>query len=681
MVNLKYNFMRNYVLLTVLILALLSACSNRPDFEQDALEINLARAAHNRPELEQVLSHYSQKPEDSLKLKAAKVLIANLESQYHFSGGWLEAYDQIFQQIADLNVEGVKKVKDSIRSQIGKMDYNALDVQNELFSLKASFLIEHIDEAVKTWQNAPWHENISFEVFCNFILPYKNYQEYPELWRKKLHDRYYNMLRDSFHTLDLPRATTAFNSELADWFKFSSHMDDYPGRASPSNLFLGQRGNCQDMCNLATYVGRSLGIPVSIEYVPLWCAGDNGHSWNALILNDSTSVPFMGAEGHPDTYAKSILDHEGRRGKVYRKVLFKQENSFAQAAKGLGITQSDIPRFAYDLRYQDVTHLYSPVGSITVSNLDPSRKVVYLSVYNNSRWQALSGAVIRKDGTATFENMGVAITYLPVYFQDGAYIIASDARTFTFDADVRILAPSLDATQSIRMKRKSPNSRLITKWTYAVSLNDAELQGAHHPAFEHPTVLYKIDEAMEPWTISETAGIRYRDQASYSDFWEEVAFPPSQKFRYIRFKLQDDKPFKLGDLEVYDAQTGNKLEGKPIGTIPNPEHAFDGTDGYSIIHEEINPDAWVGLDLGSPRSINKFRFIPAQDKNRIFPGRQYQLYYWDKKWILLKKVKSEGFALEFDNVPTNALFLLHCLDCETTEERPFTVIDGLLEWW
>ena len=47
------------------------ACAKKVDLLEQALRL----AGDNRPELERVLAHYSQRPEDSLKLRAARFLI------------------------------------------------------------------------------------------------------------------------------------------------------------------------------------------------------------------------------------------------------------------------------------------------------------------------------------------------------------------------------------------------------------------------------------------------------------------------------------------------------------------------------------------------------------------------------------------------------------------------------
>lgn len=57
----------------IIFLATLS-CQTR----NEALETALQLAGENRSELEKVLDHYSRTPADSLKLRAAEFLIANM---------------------------------------------------------------------------------------------------------------------------------------------------------------------------------------------------------------------------------------------------------------------------------------------------------------------------------------------------------------------------------------------------------------------------------------------------------------------------------------------------------------------------------------------------------------------------------------------------------------------------
>ena len=61
--------MRN-VLLLIIVLSICNSCSRKYKLEQA-----LALSKDNRAELEKVLEHYSEQPEDALKYKAALFLI------------------------------------------------------------------------------------------------------------------------------------------------------------------------------------------------------------------------------------------------------------------------------------------------------------------------------------------------------------------------------------------------------------------------------------------------------------------------------------------------------------------------------------------------------------------------------------------------------------------------------
>ncbi|HLZ89627.1 MAG TPA: hypothetical protein VKQ52_20375, partial [Puia sp.] len=87
-------------LIAVGIFVILAAgCSNR---QQAAMDHALTVAGENRDQLQRVLDHYSR-PKDSLKLAAAKFLIANMPYHYGYSGAELKKYGEVFTLIDSLN--------------------------------------------------------------------------------------------------------------------------------------------------------------------------------------------------------------------------------------------------------------------------------------------------------------------------------------------------------------------------------------------------------------------------------------------------------------------------------------------------------------------------------------------------------------------------------------------------
>ncbi len=661
-------------------LFLFSSCNNdSPNIENPA-DQNIIKAGNNKVELEKAIAHFSRDPADSLKLKAIKVLIGNIESSYHYGGEWLEKFDIVFDKTFQKPEKEIKRIVDSLAGYIGWAEPENLKYKNDLLILDADYLIENVEHAVNTWQNSPWGDSISFYNFCNFILPYHNYSEYPESWRASLNERYNWIVQDTNTNKNLQQATIAFNKDLLTWFRYTGQFEDYPGRISIKNLMKGGVGNCSDMASVAAYIGRSIGLPIAIEYMPQWGSGNGGHVWNALILNENKSIPFLGAEGQPGTYT-TMLDGEGRIAKVYRRLLTRNKNSFAFQANEKGLSYGKIPRYAMDLRTIDVTHLYSPVADLSFALNKTKEKAVYLAVFNNGSWEAIIGSVIDRNGKVHFKNMGRSLLYLPSFYNNEKYTYAREPFILDFEGKPKWLKITPDQTQHMVLKRKSPLSRHLTKWGFANSLDGAVFEGSNTPDFRKVTVLHTIGEAMKKWTVAQTGGVKERDQMQYETLWEEVDLDLSSSFQYVRIRTRVGARFRLGDLQFFGENKNEPLSGNPIGSIQNPEWAFDGTDGHSIIYDEPLEDSWVGLDLGKAQKIGKIKFIPGQDNNRILKGKTYDFLYWDNGWRVFGTQRAEQFSLSFDGVPQNTLYRIRCKDCESGPSRPFTYENGRQYWY
>ena len=84
-----------------------------------------------------------------------------------------------------------KTVKAAWQSSI--MEYSPKEIiwVNDSDTISSEFLIENIEQAFLSWENAPWHSQISFEQFCRLILPYRTMNEQLTLgWRQTLQQKY-----------------------------------------------------------------------------------------------------------------------------------------------------------------------------------------------------------------------------------------------------------------------------------------------------------------------------------------------------------------------------------------------------------------------------------------------------------------------------------------------------------
>ena len=670
------NFVVSRLLLGLLAIGLASRNSQQIQ-TTDPLEANLVKAGKNRPELEKILTHYQKNASDSLKLKAAIVLLSNIGQNTFYQGEWLTKFDTIFEKSGSLSEDSLLIQKNAILQQIG----SATDLAKEydLATLQSSYLIEHIDQAVDAWQSAPWKNSVSFDTFCNYILPYKNLGEYPESWRLPLRNRYQKLLVKRENTDSaMFYSCCAINNELTKWFRYTDHLNDYLGRISFTNLLKGKKGNCADMSNLAAYAHRAVGIPVAIDYAPLWGNHSDGHIWNALIYNQK-SFNFMGAEANPIDYAPFFTRTENKLTKAYRKTLIPNENSFAVKAQKLHI--STIPFHLNSSRILDVTELYTSTATVRLSVDEDDNTPVYLCVFQGGSWQAVEGTFIQNK-KAKFDKIGTNILYMPMFYTDNKYKAAGDPFLLTLDKQVKPLKPG--AKQSVTFYRKYPLKRQRAKWTLAQYFIYCRIEGANSPDFKDAVLLHTITNPFDKDGIIDNGGAIARDRLDYESMWEEANISNKKPFRYVRLLSfnEPDDPLKIGELSIIGTNSPTPLTGKPIGSEQHPEWAFDGVHGHSIIGAVPNPKGqWVGLDLGKPTPIGKVRYLPANDKNIITPTKNYELFYWNNEWVSLGKQRVTKFEINYANVPSGAIYWLHCHNCQSREERPFTYENGKQIWW
>ena len=174
--------------LPLFIAVLLASC--RPFSGDRELEEALHLAGENRPELEQVLEHYK---DDSLKLEAARFLIRHMPGHYSYADTatlhrYALAADSILTAMEGLPADTICHAIDSMASRLG-MD--RLTLIPDCRIITAGFLIRNIDLAFDDWQHRPWNAALSFQDFCETLLPYKVEDLQPiEDWRTQLRGVY-----------------------------------------------------------------------------------------------------------------------------------------------------------------------------------------------------------------------------------------------------------------------------------------------------------------------------------------------------------------------------------------------------------------------------------------------------------------------------------------------------------
>ncbi len=333
----------------------------------------------NRGELETVLEHYSADI-DSLKLQAAYYLIANMQGHNYVT---YSLNDSIGNEI-ELNVLDYPDFKaliaacDTLEEQHGEIDFEKKDKIEDIDVIKADFLIKQIDWAFRAWREKPWAKGLSFDQFCEYILPYRGSSEPLEDWRETFWDKYAHIADSLDNPSDPIEVTALINDDIKSWFSFDPRYYLHPTDQGLSEMLENRMGRCEDMTNLTIYAMRANGLAVTSDYTPYWANTGNNHAWNAIVTADGNVVPFMGAEANPGKYN---LAH--KMAKTYRKMFSEQkDNLIFQARK-----QEKVPRWLAGKNYKDVTSEYIDVSDVAIA-FDPeapdSIDIAYLCVFNTS---------------------------------------------------------------------------------------------------------------------------------------------------------------------------------------------------------------------------------------------------------------------------------------------------------
>jgi hypothetical protein len=420
----------------------ISNCAKQPPYPADVMEV-LEAAGDNRAELEGVLSHYASAG-DSLKLEAAMYLIGNMQGHsYIIHGLYDTAGTEVDIDVLDYpDYDSLRAFCDSFEAARGELDYQRKETLKDAETITTEFLLNQIEYAFRAWREKPWAKDLSFDVFREYVLPYRGSNEPLEPWREMFWEKYGGIESTMVDPTDAIEAAALINDDVKSWFTFDPRFYYHPTDQGLSEMLENGVGRCEDMTNVTIYAMRADGLAVTSDYTPHWANSGNNHAWNAIVTPDGNVTPFMGAESNPGRYRLA-----NKLAKVYRKTFGKQpENLVFQQHK-----QDKVPRRLSGRNYLDVTNAYTEVCDVAWRfdrEIPDSVDIAYLCVFNSGEWKAIHWGRI-DDGTAVFTDMGRDIAYLPALYLDEELVPYGAPFILGPDCDIRTLRPREDSTVSV----------------------------------------------------------------------------------------------------------------------------------------------------------------------------------------------------------------------------------------
>ena len=612
---------------------------------------------------DEVIAHYA-KLGDAEKLRAARFLVSNMRLHSFKDSPLLDKYYAGIEQInKKYKYPACVEQYDRLYEELGRPA--DVKVRSDADALTAAGLIENIDMAFTDWRNGLWARHLTFDEFCEYLLPYRvGSEKVSPGWRKRMRDRYF-FRAEALKTSDdvchsAYWATFTVNETLKrlglNVRRVLPQLDvDMPLQAL-DNIRMGE---CRDYSVFAAYVMRACGIPVGVDFTPQWPDRALNHYWNVVLDNTGKNVPFLGADSNPEYSTKPGQ----KMAKVYRLTFARQPQSLHALNSKWNERVPDVLNspFMKDVsdEYFRGKNLYVPLN-----DLHRDDKFAYIAVFNNQEWVPVDFAVVNhKDRSATFKYLGCDVVYLPVYWGRNGCIPASDPILLPSVERARALVPNKAKPQTIRISRKYPLFRRVLG--FRRMMKGGVFEAANSPDFSDAVRCAVIKgvplRGYDTLAVSGTDGKLYR-------YWRYVA-PKNRKCEVAEIS------FLAAGKEV---ETSSILCGGKADVSAGK--AFDG-DKLSYYGSASAKDAWVGADMGRPVAVDRIAYIPRNDDNDVVPGHTYELSYFDGGVQKSAGVQTAtSGTLVFENVPSGALYILHHLD-GGTEERIFTYEDGKINWY
>ena len=623
--------------------------------EENAINKSLALAGENRHELEKVLKHFEK---DSLKLEAAKYLIRNMPYHNYYDYDLINTYYSDLYALASANDMDILSAMDSLNDKYRIIVTQNLVVENDVKKIHSQYLIDNIEHAFKTWENAPWKNDIDFSMFCREILPYRVEHEPFENWREV----YYNKFKPVLDSLSVKDVVTAvqflYDSVVKEKWIFAG--DTHLPHRSPLFLLDKRMGSCAEYSIFMSCVMRSLAIPGGRDMiVQNPDQSYKAHYWNYVTDKLGNTIDFALYEKRPTPDEVEPLKR--LVGKVYRKNFEPQTNSlrFLYPDKETPNSLSNFFLSDVSSEYIDGVDLVFETG-----NEIKNSEIAYISVFNNRDWIPIDWTRVKKR-KVVFKNLEPGIVYALTTYEDNTNKRIDFPVLITKDGKVRTLIPKTDILQTVSLFRKYPYK---LAW-YSNRMAGGEFQGANNIHFDQAVTFYTIPKG-------DTYPIK------------TIKTNNNTSFKYFRYLSAPFSNNNMAEITIRD-ENNQKITGNIIGTdgsYKNNKHrtkyaVFD-NDPLTFYDAENWNDGWVGLELDSPRIIHEIDFVFRNDDNFIRPGDKYELFYFTENETksLGIKIGTDERILKYQNVPINSLLLLKNWT-RGNEERIFTYENDTQIWW
>ena len=408
----------------------------------------IAQAGSNKAQLTALLDGYAKNSKDSLKYRAACFLIENMPIHNTRSYHWEDSLKRTV-PYNEFDYPNFKTAVDTFNKIAlkGKLQ-PVVEIKTDISTMSAQELQQNIEQAFEQW-GKPWARALNFELFCEYLLPYRIMDE-PHQPFRKLFEQTYQQVAEPHKQKSILEFCAAMCQNLKGTFYntyVANAANQEPAFLSPRQILFRRQGACEDMANWGAYLFRSMGIATTVDYTPAWATSTGSHYWNVTFGEHTQTIPFVMES--TDSPGRFYLHREP--SKVLRITYSKQHDALAAR-----LPKEEIPEgFMQRTNYKDVTSTYWMVADLSVAldTMAAKRKVAYVAVLNGLSWKTVWWGDV-KNAQATFRDMSCGVVYLPMSYHKGVLTPAEDPYLLRNNGKTEILKPNLRSPQRITLPEK-----------------------------------------------------------------------------------------------------------------------------------------------------------------------------------------------------------------------------------
>jgi hypothetical protein len=646
--------------ITMLVISIMGCNLQTPS----KVELALEKAGRNKKEIQKVIRHYKSTGEKQ-KLKAAYFLIGNMLEKVGIYYPSDACFFKLLPKVDSLRETdaGSDKIDGFIESEWTNIiregcGQESLKSIPDLEIITAKYLISNIDLAFKVWKEKPWCKHLTFDEFCEWILPYRVNNEPLQEWRTFMYNEL-SWLQDSLKDPEnVEDACLMVNDFLAKDFQFSHKLGFVP-MLGGIDAWNNKQGLCEHRYQLIVMAMRSIGIPVSIDFTPYYPHEAGSHSWTVLLDKEGKIKTFNGGEEEIVMFNPPICPI-GIKETVHVSTVYRYRYAVNEDALPENTKDKNLPGLFANKFLEEVSAEYTGVEQsgieFDLSDKDIKSENIYLYTFTTGLNLTPVAHARNKNGKVLFKHIGRRGLYIPGFIKGNRIVLVGNPVDLPPGRnDIIQVVPDETKYQDVKLHRK-----FMVKYVMRGFIRDmqgARIQGANKKDFSDAETLFTIDTLVS--------------------FFDEFYLENSKPFRYYRYLATDSGAIRLAELSFLKVGKNGKekINGSPFGYNADiesdddfiVENAFD--DNIRTNFNAPN-SSWIAIDVGKQVKLHSFRLLPRNNLNIVEPGDAYELFYFKNGWIPIERKVAEDYNVDFSNVPLNAILLLKNLS-KGQEERIF----------